>query len=1094
MRHLFSLLLATASCFAWAQPKEPIFRYPDVSRTHIVFSFANDLWLVPKSGGQAVRLSSPPGSEIFPRFSPDGQTIAFSGNYDGSTDIYTIPVTGGVPRRITHHHMAEYVIDWMPDGKHLVFASSMHSGKQRFSQFYKIPATGGLPEQLPIAHAEMGAISPDGRKIAFTDKTLVFRTWKRYRGGTAPDIHIFNLDDNSCTNITQNDASDELPMWSGDKIYYLSDRGENKKSNLWSYDTRTKQHKQLTTFADYDVVFPAIGPEEIVFEAGGKLFLLSLANEKIREVSVQVVHDFEELKPRQVDVRNYLNNLDISPDGKRLVAEARGEIFSIPSEHGVSRNISGRSGSAERYPAWSPDGTTIAYWTDKKGEYDLAFYNLKTGQEEIVTGLKNGFRYGLTWSPDSRKLAYIDQSMRIQYYDRDSKQVVPVAQEFSYFHYGLENFRCSWSPDSRWLAIQQDSKTEVPTVGLYDTKEKKYRTIPSGFYAMSNPVFDPTGKYLYVLINDNFDPSYSNFDNSWVYNNSERIGVFVLQKDSLSPLSPRNDEVAMTEDTTEAAPSTKEKDKKKSDKKKDAAEEKQEDKKKAAPVQIDWDGLEARLVILPVAPGNFLRLAAAEDKLLFLRMPNTGTADGVNTLKYYDLKEREEKEVVSGLHDFLLSADRKKLMIYKYPSAYIVDVGPGQKLEKPVDMSGLRMNLDPRSEWQQLFNDSWRMQRDFFYDPGMHGVDWNKVKTHYQALLDKACSRSDVNYVIGEMIGELNASHAYRGGGDHNATTRRDNVGHLGINWSFENGAYRIAKIIRTAPWETEIRSPLAEPGVKAREGDYILAVNGMPLSSFPDPWAAFSGLGDRTVELTVNSKPDMAGAWKVIVTTLLDETRLRNLAWIESNRQYVDSISGGRIGYIYVPSTGLDGQYELARMFYGQFKKPALLVDERFNNGGQIPDRFVELLNRKPLAFWNVRDGADWQWPPVAHFGPKAILINGWSGSGGDAFPDFFRKAGLGPVIGSRTWGGLIGISGSPGLIDGGYLSVPTFRMYDPDGEWFPEGHGVDPDILVPEDYSALARGVDKQLERAVQELLKALDTNPKPYPQIPKVENRSN
>lgn len=1074
MRHylIFSLLCLVAQ--ALAQPVNPIMRYPDVSEQHIVFAFANDLWLVPKEGGLATKLSSPPGPESWAKFSPDGQSIAFTGNYDGTQNLYRISVNGGLPVQLTFHGMPERMIEWYPDGQHLLFASSMYSGKQRFNQFYKLPVAGGLPQALPIAHAEMGSISPDGSKIAFTDKTRLFRTWKRYRGGMAADLLIFDLNNNTSERISRTDSNDELPMWCGDKIYYLSDQGKGSRYNLWRYDLNAKTHRQVTNFEDWDVHFPSAGPQDIVFEAGGDLYLLNLADESLRRVDIRIVADFEELKPRLVETKDQLRHVHLAPDGKRIVAEARGELYSLPAEKGATLNLSQASGTAERYPAWSPDGLSIAYWSDESGEYDLYVRDLKSGSRRKIAAFKDGYRYRLHWSPDSKKLAWIDQALNVQLADVATGQIKNIARQKSMSHFGLVNLALSWSPDSRWLAFDLQQDNRMNAIGLYRLSDSRLHTLSGGLYDLSQPVFDPDGKYLYVITPNTFQPTYSSFDNSFVYANSQRIGAFTLQKGTASPLAPESDEVDLK-----------------------AAEEKKEngEKEKAETpnVDIDLEGLASRLVILPPEAGNYGHLAAASGKVVYLKQPPSGQQGTKPSLKYYDLKEREEKAIIEEVNDFQLSADGKKLLVSKEQQMAIIELAEGQKMEKQVDFSQMRLTLDPAREWQQLFNDVWRFQRDFFYDKNMHGLDWPAVKEHYQSLLTRACSRADVNYVIGEMIAELDASHAYRSGGDMFEQERQDKVGYLGINWEKHDGHYRIGKIVKAAPWDTEVRSPLAEPGVGIAEGDYILAVNGMPISGLPSPYAAFWGLAGKTVELTTNREPKLEGAKKTLVKTLDDETRLRNLAWIEANRQYVDARSGGRIGYIYVPSTGLDGQEELVRMFYGQYTKDALIIDERFNNGGQIPDRFIELLNRPPLAFWKTRDGVDWQWPPVSHFGPKAMLINGWSGSGGDAFPDYFRQAGLGPLIGTRTWGGLIGISGTPELVDGGFVSVPTFRMFQPDGQWFAEGHGVDPDIEVLEDYTALAQGRDAQLDKAIELMLQALETQPFVAPAAPPMEDRS-
>ena len=1065
----------------WAQIDARLFQYPDVSESHIAFTYGGDIWLVAKEGGVATKLTSPKGTESFPRFSPDGKTLAFSGNYDGNTDIYTIPVMGGVPIRITHHGMSERLMDWYPNGRSVFYTSSMNSGKQRFSQFYKVSATGGLPEKLPMAYGEFGSLSPDAKKIAFTDRSRVFRTWKRYRGGTAADVWIFDLETLASENITTNPANDELPMWGKDKIYYLSDKGPNERYNIWAYDLKTKQNKQVTLFTDADVHFPAIGPDEIVFEAGGKLHLLDLATEKHKEVPVQVVTDLISVKPSKEKVREYMQSASIAPDGNRVVAEARGEIFSLPADKGFVKNMTNTSGYAERFPAWSPNGRYIAYWSDKSGEYELTVRDLKEGgKEKKLTNLGPGFRYSLYWSPNSKKIAFVDQTMTIYVYHMGTGTVDKVDQEIDLFEGGLRNWTASWSSDGKWLAYDKTLDNQNSAIFLYDSDSKKLTQATSGFYSDINPTFDPDGKYLYLVTNREFSPVYSDFDNSWSYPNATQLAMITLRKDVPSPMAAENDTVAITleEEKEESEEESKE-------------EEDEEEEEEDEGVKIDFDGFERRIIILPPDAGNMGRLAAVSGKILFMRYPNSGSGGGQSALKYFDIEEKEEKTIISQIYGYELSANKKKLMVRNRSGVGIISVKPDQKVDETLALNDMEMMLNPREEWKQIYLDAWRFQRDYFYDKEMHGVDWNAVKDQYGKLIADATSRTDVNYLIGEMIGELNASHTYRGGGDQESPERKA-VGYLGVDWA-KNGAYfSVKKIIRGAEWDNEVRSPLDEPGVNVKEGDYILAVNGMELNQFTDPWAAFEGLSGKTVELTVSSSPSWDDTRTVLVKTLRSETRLRNLAWIEGNRKQVEEASGGKIGYIYVPSTGIGGQNELVRMFYGQWNKEGLIVDERFNNGGQIPDRFIELLNRKPLAYWAVRDGKNWQWPPVAHFGSMAMLINGWAGSGGDAFPDYFKKAGLGPLIGGRTWGGLIGISGAPTLVDGGSVTVPTFRMYNPDGTWFKEGYGVDPDIEVLEDPTALAQGKDTQLARAIEEVMKSIEEKGAIHPKEPKREDR--
>jgi tricorn protease len=1077
---LTAILISASFQTNFAQVNARMLQYPDVSSTHISFTYGGDVWIVAKEGGTAYKLTSAKGTELLARFSPDGKQIAFSGNYNGNVDVYVMPSLGGLPIRITHHGMNDRLVDWYPDGNFLLFASSRESGKQRFSQFYKVSKDGGMPEKLPIPYAEFGVLSPDGKKIAYTPRTRAFRTWKRYQGGMAADIYLFDLEKNTAENITNNIANDEFPMWTGNKIYFLSDRGDNKRNNIWSYDISSKQSKQITDFDEFDIHFPSIGSNEIVFEAGGLLYLLDLSTEKYHEVNISVVTDESTLMARNENVEKMIQNFSLSYNGNRTLFEARGEIFSVPTENGPVINLTQSSGVAERYPAYSPNGKYAAYFSDRSGEYELTVRDMeKPSGEKKLTSLGEGFRYQIFWSPNSKAIAFIDQTMTIYVYDMDKDKTTKVDQNKWMYEGDLENFSASWSSDSRYLAYGKELDSRTTAIGIFDTKDGQTRQVTSGYYNDVKPVFDPSGKYLFFLTNRSFKPVYGDFDNTWIYPNSTKIAVVTLTKDFMSPLAPKNDSSIVKKD-----------EEKKSDEKKDDKKDVKKDVPKVKEVKIDFDGFEQRVVILPPAAGNIANLQAVTGKVIFHRMPNNGSDDKKKPVSY-DLEKREEKTILDDADAFQISADEKKILVSKQKSFSVVDIAPDQKMDKKLPTNQLEMTVVPRDEWKQIFNDVWRLDRDFFYDKNMHGVDWKAMKKQYGNLIDNAMTRGDVNYIIGELIAELNSSHTYRGGGDDETPLQRK-VGYLGIDWELKNGAFAIKKIVKGAQWDTEVRSSLDESGLNVTAGNYILAVNGVTLDITEDPWAAFDGLADKTIELTVNNKPSWDGAWNIIVKTMSDETRLRNLEWIESKRKRVNEATGGKIGYIYVPSTGLDGQDELVRQFYAQFTKEGLIIDERFNNGGQIPDRFIELLDRKPLAFWAVRDGKNWQWPPVANFDPKVMLINGWSGSGGDAFPDFFRKAKLGPLVGARTWGGLIGISGAPRLIDGGSITVPTFRMYDPDGKWFKEGHGVDPDIEVPEDYTKLSKGVDNQLEIAIEEVMKLYKENPSVNPKQPPYEKR--
>src|ERR1035437_2134838 len=1066
-------------------------RQPAVSATQIAFVYAGDIWLVDKTGAVAVRISSPKGEESFPRFSPDGTLLAFTGDYDGNEDIYVMPATGGLPRRLTHHGAPDRMLDWYPDGQNILYATSMTSPKNRFNQLYRVSAEGGVPEKLPVPDGEFGAISPDGKTLAYVPIRVDFRTWKRYRGGMNPDIWLFDLQKLTARNLTHSPAADSVPMWHGETLYFLSDRDQNKRFNIWACDLKHDKFRQVTFFKEFDVYFPSIGPGDIVFENAGRLYLLDLQTEKYREVEIRVVTDRATLKPHYENVSSHINNATVSPTGKRALFEVRGDIFSAPAEHGVVLNLTRSSGVAERYPAWSPDGKWIAFFSDRTGEYALTYRSAEgaagTNQvaEQTLTKLGPGFRYHPQWSPDSKKIAFIDKAMRINLFDFDARTNQVIGRQLWMYHGELSQFTVGWSPDSRWLAWAQDIDNRNSAIALYDCKSNALHQVTSGFYNDELPVFDPDGKYLFFRTGRSFGPSYSELDETWIYANTAVLAAVPLRRDVLSPLAPRNDEEG---DKTKDKKDDEEQKKYDSKNGKKTDDKKKDDKPKA--VEIDLAGFEERVVVLPPKAGRFGTLAAVSGKLLFQRLPRIGSAEEKKPVVFYDLEKREEKTVIDDVDYMELSANHEKLLVRKGSDYAIIEPKEGQKMDKKINTGSFEAPIDPVAEWRQIFTDAWRLERDYFYDPGMHGVNWKEMRQRYGKLLDDAVTRWDVNYVIGELISELNSSHTYRSGGDLEKGPSLG-VGYLGCDFSLENGAYRIKHIVKAADWDSEVRSPLLEPGVtNVHEGDYLLAVNGQPMDVTQDPWAAFQGLADKPVFLTVNDKPTLAGAREALVQTLGSEERLRNLAWIEENRKRVEQLSDGQIGYVYVPDTGMNGQNELVRMWRAQVTKPGLVIDERFNSGGQIPDRFIELLDRPLRNYWAVRDGKDWMTPPITQLGPKAMLINGWSGSGGDCLPFYFKQSGLGPLIGMRTWGGLIGITGSPQLVDGGGVTVPAFAIYSTNAQWIIEGYGVDPDIEVVDDPGAMARGGDPQLERAVAEVMKQLRQHPpregkrRPYP----------
>ncbi len=1088
-------------------PDARMLRFPDVSAELIVFSYAGDLWTVPREGGTARRLSSPKGDEMFPKFSPDGRLIAFSGNYDGNTDVYVVGAQGGQPYRLTHHSASDLVVEWYPDGRNVLYRSGMVSPSNRFNRFFKQSIEGGLPQTLPLPYAELGSFSPDGSQIVYQFISREFRTWKRYHGGMASDLWLYDFLNNSAEKLTDFAGTDAVPMWHEDTIYFLSDRGDNQKLNIWAYSLRTKRFRQVTDFDEYDVKWPSLGPDAIVFQNGGKLYLLDLATEESKSIQIKVPDDLPHVRTELKSVSNLIQDFSLSPTGKRALFEARGEVFTVPEKHGSVRDLTNTSGIAERYPAWSPDGKWIAYFADTTGEYELYLRSGDgKGQPRQVTEGGKAFRYNPVWSPDSKLIAFSDKTGSLFIVDVNDGDVTFVDKD--------EWSRMSsyaWSPDSRWLTYSKNGANRHGNIMIYDVNDSTVRQVTSDFYEDARPVFDVEGKYLFFRSNRSFSPVYGDMDSTWIYPNSAQLYAVTLSAETASPLAPRSDEEEIKGEEKKAEKGDEgQKSEKGSDevsdpndtgKSDDAGKEDQKkDKKKdePEPVKIDFDGFEQRVVELPIRAGNYGGLASVKGKLLFARyMPAGARRSGEpgGTLLYYDLKEREEKTVVDNIDSYDLSADGKKI-IYKSRSTYgIIDVGENKKVgDGKIDSGDLKAWINPREEWKQIFTEAWRVERDFFYDPNMHGVDWPEMKERYGALLPYLADREDLNYIIGEMIAELNSSHTYVRGGDMEQPDRL-NVGLLGCDFELDkdNDAYRISKIYEGATWIAEPRSPLKAPGVDVNEGDYLLAVNGRPMDTSLDPWAAFQGLAGQTVTLTVGPTPDVNDANDILVQPMGSEFRLRNLAWIESHREKVDEATQGRVGYIYVPDTSINGQNELVRQFVPQWNKDALIIDERFNSGGQIPDRFIELLNRPIYNYWARRDNRDWQTPSLANNGPKVMLINGWSGSGGDAFPYYFREAGLGPLVGTRTWGGLIGISGNPQPIDGGSITVPTFGMYEEDSQWSVEGYGVDPDYEVENAPDEMVAGHDPQLETAIAVALKQLEKQPPKRPRRPTYPNRS-
>ncbi len=1124
---LLSLVLVPAAA-AQVRPDAVLLRTPDVSRDQICFRYDGDVWLVDKRGGEARRLSSPPGNETLPRFSPDGQRIAFMGGYEGGTDLYVLGLDGGLPTRLTHHPDTELLCDWLPGGEGLLFFSSMTSGQARAPKLFTVPTEGGQPVELPLPFGAFGAIDPSGHWLAYTPFThSEFATWRRYQGGNAQDIWLFDLRTRESRRVTDWPGDDALPMWNGEGLIFLSDRGSERRLNLWSYDLKAGTFAQLTEFGDFDVRFPSIGPEDVVFEKGGKLWRYELQSRRSVPVEVLIPGDRPRLAARTVGVEELMADAEIGPEAKRVVVEARGELYSLPVEEGVVRNLTATDGVAEREPAWSPDGQWIAYFSDASGEYELCLrrgdgrkFRWQGAGEEVaersLSEIGPSWKSELSWAPDSKSVAFCTNDGELHRLVIESGELLTLDKSPE-----GEPFEVDWSPDSRWLAYShRHSRSRLPALYLFDLEAGARHELTAGMFADDRPVFDRGGRWLFFRSSRTFEPIYEDLGDTWIYTNSQNLMAVPLRKDVENPFRPSSEEEGAAEEKSSDDESDKKSDEKEDeskDEKKGDDEEGKDSKSKDEPppaVAIELEGFEQRILALPMPAGRFESLAGSKGKLFYLRLPRTGAVaseggdedeeDGVRsgaTLCFFDLeakkKEREEKTVLAGVQGFSLAAKADKALVALGDGKLaVIDLAPDQKAEEHLDLSGLVATVDPRREWAQILADAGRIMRDFFYDPQMHGVDWDAVVSRYRGALSYATSRDDLHYLIGEMIAELNVGHAYNSGppqGLQRAAPGRG-AGLLGCDWANERGGYRIARILRGEAAETDGRSPLAVPGIDAREGDWLLAVNGVPLDATRDVYAAFEGLAGKPTELLLNAAPGLDGnERRVLVEPIASERELRYRDWVARARAEVERLSGGRVGYVHVPDTGQHGQTELVRQFLGQMHREALLVDERWNGGGQVPTRFIELLQRPATNYWAVRHGEDWPWPPVAHFGPKAMLINYASGSGGDCFPYYFRQSGLGKLIGTRTWGGLVGLSGNPDFVDGASISVPRFAFYELDGTWGVEGHGVAPDIEVIEDPALMQDGRDPQLIAGVEHLLAELASQPYLAPKRPGYPDRS-
>jgi tricorn protease len=1073
-----------------------LLRQPTVSKEHLAFVYGGDIWVSDRNGANPVRITTHPASEFAPHFSPDGRWIAFSAGYDNNIDVYVVPTTGGQPQRLTWHPAADIVTGWSSDGKRVLFVSGREVANSRSGQLYEVPLTGGYEKKVMKAVAVEGVWSPDGKRLAYRPYTMAYSGpsgWRQHRGGDTPPIWIIDPTGNLLEKIPHENASDSNPLWIGESVAFISDRNDGA-ANLYLYDSHNRSVRQLTHETQWDVRSASAYDRTIVYEVGGQLKSLDLSTGQAAPLALYLDPQSLQARPQWKDAAKNVTSAQLSPSGKRVLVTARGDVFSVPVKDGSVRNLTSTSGVRESDALWSRDGQRVAYLSDDGGAQSLLLRDAVGLEKPSRHGLpKTGYFTLLAWSPDAKRIALEDNHLHLYAIDLGTDAVTLIDSTAR-----RRTFQVDFSPDSQWLAYTVVGENYFTQVRLHGFATAKNLELADTFVQTDTPVFG-SNELLYFTASIDAGPTRVTLDMS-TQERPLRMAIYaaVLSTDGHSPLPPKSgDEEA--KGNKDKDPETKDKESNKSETsakgKKPADEDKPE--KPAKVTRVDLPGLAQRFVPIPVAERNYERLLVGSDGALFyLSRRQAGSSiepPGPNRnadadLYRFNFDDREEKLIKAHLVDFSTSADRKKLLLTLGEGKLEVADANEKVDSKPVDLSNVRMLVDPRQEWRQIFDETWRMEHEYFYDPKMHGLNWSGIRTRYEPLLQFVQRREDLNDLLVEMIGEMQVGHNRIGGGDIYAAPP-ESIGLLGADFVVENNQYRIQKIYRGDRWNPFLVAPLSAAGVDVAEGDAIVAVNGRPLDGSTNLFSLLAGTAGKQVALTVSR--DGKGAHTATVIPIANESALRQWNWVEANREYVERKSGGKVAYVYLPDTAGDGYTFFNRMFFAQVDRAGLIVDDRRNSGGQAANYVLEVLNRKYLSGWKDRDALVFNTPAGGIYGPKAMLIDQDAGSGGDFLPYGFKRLGLGKLIGSRTWGGLIGISANPSLIDGGFLSVPFFRVFTPEGEWHVENEGVAPDIDVPLDPLAVNAGNDVQLDAAIADVMQQLKNAPevprKAAPPIP-------